>query len=97
MFDSLRRRLTYANVMSTVAVFLAIGGGAYAAVKLPRNSVGKSQIKNGAVTHRKLARRAINHLKYLCRRGLLFQGLSRFGNEPRIFHRDHRLRGKVLQ
>jgi hypothetical protein len=25
-------RLTYANVMSTVAVFVALGGGAYAAV-----------------------------------------------------------------
>jgi hypothetical protein len=30
--DRLRPRLTYANVMSTVAVFVALGGGAYAAV-----------------------------------------------------------------
>jgi hypothetical protein len=28
----IRRRLTYANVMSTIAVFAALGGGAYAAV-----------------------------------------------------------------
>src|SRR6267378_43627 len=28
----LRPRLTYANVMATIAVFVAVGGGAYAAV-----------------------------------------------------------------
>src|SRR4051794_9280471 len=43
-------RLTYANVMSTIAVFAALGGGAYAAVKLPKNSVGSAQIKANAVT-----------------------------------------------
>jgi hypothetical protein len=46
---ALRRRLTYANVMATVAVFLALGGGAYAAIKLPRNSVGQRQLRNGSV------------------------------------------------
>jgi hypothetical protein len=29
---NVRKRLTYANVMSTIAVFVALGGGAYAAV-----------------------------------------------------------------
>ena len=38
---SLRKRLTYANVMSTVAVFFAIGGAtALAAGQLAKNSVG---------------------------------------------------------
>jgi hypothetical protein len=43
-------RLSYANIMSTVAVFAALGGGAYAATALPKNSVGPSQIKKNAVT-----------------------------------------------
>jgi hypothetical protein len=42
-------RLTYANVMSTVAVFVALGGTSYAAVKLTKNSVRSSHIKNGQV------------------------------------------------
>src|SRR4051794_13795005 len=36
--SKIRSALTYANVMATVAVFLALGGGAYAALKLPKNS-----------------------------------------------------------
>ena len=36
--------------MSTIAVFAALGGGAYAAVKLPKNSVGAAQIKANAVS-----------------------------------------------
>src|SRR5271155_939590 len=47
-------KLTYANVMATVAVFLALGGGAYAATQLKKNSVGTKQIKNGAVTSAKV-------------------------------------------
>jgi hypothetical protein len=42
-------RLSFANVMSLVAVFIALGGTAYAALKLPKNSVGAKQIKSGAV------------------------------------------------
>ncbi len=30
----MRSRLTYANVMSTLAVFIALGGSSYAAVQL---------------------------------------------------------------
>lgn len=50
----LRRKLTYANVMATIAVFVALGGAGYAAVKLPKNSVGTKQIKNNAITGAKI-------------------------------------------
>ena len=41
--------------MATVAVFLALGGGAYAALKLPSNSVGSQQLKRNAVTSSKVS------------------------------------------
>ncbi len=47
-------RLTYANVVSTLALFIALGGVSYGAIKLPANSVGTSQLRDGAVTQRKL-------------------------------------------
>jgi hypothetical protein len=53
--DGLRARLTFANVMSVVAVFIALGGAGYAATKLARNSVGTKQIKNEAVTLKKIS------------------------------------------
>lgn len=52
--SSLRRHVTYANVMATIAVFLALGGVSYAAIKLPKNSVGSKQIKRGAVNGAKV-------------------------------------------
>ena len=55
MLAKLRSHLTYANVMATIAVFVALGGGAYAAIKLPANSVGTKQIKKKAVTPAKVA------------------------------------------
>ena len=57
---TIRSRLTYANVMSTIAVFLLIGGGAaFAASKLAKNSVGTKQIKNHAVTAAKIKKGTI--------------------------------------
>jgi hypothetical protein len=53
MLSKLRSRLTYANAMSTIALFLALGGGAYA-VSVPKNSVGPKQLKRSAVTAAKL-------------------------------------------
>jgi hypothetical protein len=50
----IRKRLTYANVMSSIAVFLVLGGAAFAAVKLPKNSVGTKQLKNNAVISAKV-------------------------------------------
>jgi hypothetical protein len=37
-----------------LALFVALGGTSYAAAKLPKNSVGSSQIRSGAVTQSKL-------------------------------------------
>ena len=34
----IRSRLTYANVMSTIAVVIALGGVSYAVIRLPANS-----------------------------------------------------------
>jgi hypothetical protein len=55
MLARIRSGLTYANVMATIAVFFALGGGAYAALKLPSNSVGSKQIKANAVNSSKVA------------------------------------------
>lgn len=44
------RRLSYANVASTLALVVALSGTSYAAVTLPRNSVGTKQLKAHAVT-----------------------------------------------
>jgi hypothetical protein len=44
-----RKHLSFANVTSMVALFIALGGSAYAAAQLPANSVGKTQIRSSAV------------------------------------------------
>lgn len=56
----IRKRLTYANVMSTIAVFLVVGGAsALAATQLAKNSVGTKQLKNNAVTTAKIKKEAV--------------------------------------
>jgi hypothetical protein len=52
-------RLSYANVMATVAVFIALGGGAYAALSLPAGSVNSKQIAKNAVRAKQIAKRAV--------------------------------------
>jgi hypothetical protein len=53
----LRGRLTYANVVSTLCLFLLLGGGAaVAASRLPKDSVGTQQLRVGAVTPAKLSK-----------------------------------------
>ncbi len=37
---TLRSRLTYANVISTLCLFIVLGGGAYAAIKVQSSSSG---------------------------------------------------------
>jgi hypothetical protein len=58
--NQLRKRLTYANVMSSIAVFLLLGGAtAFAATQLAKNSVGAKQLKRNAVTNAKIKKNAV--------------------------------------
>lgn len=52
----IRKRLTFANVMSTIAVFLVLGGAAVAATT---SKIGTGQLKAKAVTTNKLANSAV--------------------------------------
>lgn len=60
---SARRHLSYANVISTICLFILLGGGAYAAAKLPAKSVGTAQLKAGAVTGAKIKNGTITGAK----------------------------------
>ena len=55
-----RKHLTYANVMVTVLLFMALGGTAWA---LAKNSVGTKQLKNKAVTSKKIKNGAVTGAK----------------------------------
>ena len=57
--QALRKQLSYANVVATLALFVALGGASYAAVTLPRNSVGAQQLKPNAVTAKKIRNGAV--------------------------------------
>ena len=54
MLNRLRPRVTYANVVSSLCLFVLLGGAAYAASTLPKNSVGTKQLKKNAVTSAKV-------------------------------------------
>jgi hypothetical protein len=61
---SLRSKLTYANVISSLCLFLLLGGGAYAAKSgLAPNSVGTKQLKNNAITGKKIKKGTIDTSK----------------------------------
>ena len=60
----LKRHLTVANVLSCVALFLALSGAAYAATAmLPKKSVKTTHLANGSVTTLKLRGGAVTTLK----------------------------------
>jgi hypothetical protein len=60
----IRPQLTYANVVATLALFVAFGGAsAIAATQLAKNSVGARQLKSKAVTTGKIAANAVNGSK----------------------------------
>lgn len=62
----LRKRLTYANVMSSIAVFLLLGGATAIAAKhgLPKNSVGPKQLKNNAVNSAKVKNHSLKAVDF---------------------------------
>lgn len=60
----IRPRLSYANVISTLALFLVVAGGsAFAATQLAKNSVGTKQLKKNAVTAAKIKNGAVTAAK----------------------------------
>lgn len=62
----LRAHLTYANVVATLALFVAVGAGsAFAAGQLAPKSVGARQLRPGAVTADKLRKQAVTAPKLM--------------------------------
>ena len=59
MLSRIRKQLTFANVMASIAVFAALAGGAYAV----SGKIGPKQIKKGAVKTGKLANGAVTAKK----------------------------------
>jgi hypothetical protein len=57
------RRPSASLVISCLALFVALGGAAYAGTQLKKNSVGTSQIKKNAVTTAKLKKKAVTTAK----------------------------------
>jgi hypothetical protein len=56
-------KLSYANVMATTAVFVALGGTSVAAISLTRNSVRSKHIAKGQVKRSDIGRSAVNSTK----------------------------------
>jgi hypothetical protein len=62
--QQIAKRLSYANVMSSIAVFLVLGGAtAFAATDLGKNSVGSKQLRKNAVTSAKIKKNAVSAAK----------------------------------
>src|SRR5882757_6141250 len=72
-----QRKLSFSNVVALLALFVALGGSAYAATQLPKNSVGPKQLKKNAVTTAKIAKGAVTGAKV---------NLSFLGTVPNATH-----------
>jgi hypothetical protein len=64
MIDKLRQRVTYANGMSTLAVFIALGGSSYAvshigSADIANNSIRGKDVRNRSLTERDLKRNTL--------------------------------------
>lgn len=59
----LKRHLTYANAMSSLAVFLLLGAGSALAAKKSTQKIGSTQIKASAVTAAKIKNGAVGNSK----------------------------------
>ncbi len=59
----MRPKLSFANVVSVLALFVALGGTAFAASQLGKNTVGSKQLKKNAVTTAKIKNKAVTGAK----------------------------------
>ncbi len=78
MRRALRRRLSYANVMATAAVFIALGGSSYAAL-----TITGADVRNGSLSYRDLKKNTLGGSRVK---------ESRLGKVPRARNAD-RLNG----
>ena len=63
MLRAVLRRLTYANVIATLALFLALGGGAVWAANKAGSKIGTGKLKPNAVTAGKIKANAVTTSK----------------------------------
>jgi hypothetical protein len=63
MGSRIRSQLSYANVVATLALFLALGGTAFAAVALTKNSVKSRHIGKGQVRAADIGKNAVTSAK----------------------------------
>jgi hypothetical protein len=63
MLRAVLRRLTYANVIATLALFLALGGGAVWAANKQAQKIGTGKLKPNAVTAGKIKANAVTQAK----------------------------------
>ncbi len=57
------RRITSAHVLAGTALFVALGGTSYAAVSLPKDSVGTAQLRKNAVASSDIRKDAVTSAK----------------------------------
>jgi hypothetical protein len=84
VLDQLRQRLTYANVMATVAVFIALGGSSYAALQIDSGDIANNSVRSVDVRNRTLSDRDVK------RNGLTGRSVreSRLGRVPQAKEAD---------
>ena len=84
MLDQVRQRLTYANVMATVAVFIALGGSSYAALQIDSGDIANNSVRGADVRNRTLSDRDVR------RNGLTGRSVreSRLGRVPHAREAD---------
>jgi hypothetical protein len=92
-------KLTYANVVSTLCLIIAIGGAsAFAASQLGKNTVGPKQLKKNAVTTAKVRKEAITAAKV--KKGTLTGAqinLSTLGTVPSATNAQHAQTADAIQ
>jgi hypothetical protein len=60
----IRNHMTSAHVIAMLALFVALGGTGYAALSLPRNSVGTKQLKKNAVNSVKVKNHSLKKVDF---------------------------------
>jgi hypothetical protein len=74
VLQAIVQRLTYGNVIATLALFVALGGTSYA-LTMPKNSVGSRELKSRSVSSSELRRSAVTS-RVIKDRGVALRDMS---------------------